>query len=68
MEKAFPPCRKCEEGDLVPLSQFGPLGASLRYKAWVCTNPACLYNTKIDHGEILREEPVCDGSHHKTVF
>ena len=38
---AFPPCRRCGDGDLVPLSDFGVQGAEVRYKAWVCTNPAC---------------------------
>ncbi len=37
MENAFPRCRKCSEGDLVPLSDFGSQGASIEYKAWVCT-------------------------------
>ncbi len=39
VENAFPRCRKCSEGDLVPLSDFGSQGASIEYKAWVCTNP-----------------------------
>ncbi len=29
MENAFPRCRKCSEGDLVPLSDFGSQGASI---------------------------------------
>ncbi len=52
MENAFPRCRKCSEGDLVPLSDFGSQGASIEYKAWVCTNPSCLYNIKIRNGDI----------------
>ena len=51
MENAFPRCRKCGEGDLVPLSDFGSQGASIEYKAWVCTNPTCLYNIKIRNGD-----------------
>ena len=50
----FPPCRACGRGELVPLSDFGPHGAELRYKAWVCTNPACGAAVKIHGGEIIR--------------
>jgi hypothetical protein len=42
VENAFPRCRKCSEGDLVPLSDFGSQGASIEYKAWVCTNPLAM--------------------------
>jgi hypothetical protein len=64
MEFTFPQCRKCHEGDLVPLSDFGSQGASIEYKAWVCTNPNCLYNVKIRNGDIIINEPVSDGSLH----
>ena len=64
MEFTFPQCRKCHEGDLVPLSDFGSQGASIQYKAWVCTNPNCLYNVKIRNGDIIINEPVSDGSLH----
>ncbi len=64
VENAFPRCRKCSEGDLVPLSDFGSQGASIEYKAWVCTNPACLYNIKIRNGDIIINEPISDGSLH----
>jgi hypothetical protein len=64
MEFTFPQCRKCHEGDLVPLSDFGSQGASIEYKAWVCTNPNCLYNVKIRNGDIIINEPVSDGSMH----
>jgi hypothetical protein len=57
---AFPPCRRCGQGDLVPLSDFGPHGGEMRYKAWVCTNPGCSFAVKIRGGEILRGEPVTD--------
>ena len=59
---AFPPCRRCGRGDLVPLSDFGPQGAEVRYKAWVCTTPACGFNLKIRNGEVLVDEPVTDAS------
>ncbi len=64
VEFAFPRCRKCGAGDLVPLSDFGSQGASIQFKAWVCTNPNCLYNVKIRNGDIIINEPVSDGSMH----
>lgn len=56
----FPRCRECGEGDLVPLSDFGAQGASVMYKAWVCTNPECGFNVKIRNGDVLINEPVND--------
>ncbi len=50
----FPRCRRCGRGELVPLSDFGPHGGELRYKAWVCTDPACGFAVKIHGGEIIR--------------
>ena len=47
----FPKCLKCESGILIPLSDYGREGASIRYKAWVCSNPECGYNIRIDNGE-----------------
>lgn len=52
MENDFPKCLRCERGVLVPLSDYGRDGASIRYKAWVCTNPDCGFNLRIDNGEI----------------
>ena len=52
MESDFPKCMKCGTGVLVPLSDYGRDGASIRYKAWVCTNPECGFNLRIDNGEI----------------
>ena len=49
---AFPPCHSCETGVMLPLSDYGREGAPIRYKAWVCTNPACGYHLRIDNGEI----------------
>lgn len=57
----FPKCLKCDKGDLVPLSDFGSQGATIRYKAWVCTNPDCGYNLKIRNGEIYLNEPILSG-------
>jgi hypothetical protein len=60
--QAFPTCRKCGEGDLVPLSDFGSQGAAVMYKAWVCTNPSCNFNLKIRNGEVFVNEPINDAS------
>ena len=51
-ESGFPPCQKCGAGILLPLSDYGRDGASIRYKAWVCSNPQCGFNIRIDNGEI----------------
>jgi hypothetical protein len=56
----FPICRRCGEGELVPLSDFGGQGAAVQYKAWVCTNPTCGFNLKIRNGEVFINEPVTD--------
>ena len=51
MEK-FPECHRCNTGVLIPLSDYGREGANIRYKAWVCTNPDCGFNIRIDNGDI----------------
>ena len=48
----WPECLKCSTGVLVPLSDYGREGASIKYKAWVCTNPECGFNIRIDNGEL----------------
>jgi hypothetical protein len=50
----FPRCRRCGRGDLVPLSDFGPDGGEVRYKAWVCSNPGCGFAVEIRRGQLLR--------------
>lgn len=52
MENTYPECQKCSTGVLVPLSDYGREGASIRYKAWVCSNPECGFNIRIDNGDI----------------
>ena len=52
MGQEFPECKKCRDGVLIPLSDYGRDGASIMYKAWVCTNPNCGFNMRIDNGEI----------------
>jgi hypothetical protein len=48
----FPDCKKCDSGTLLPLSDYGRDGAPITYKAWVCSNPECGFNIRIDNGEI----------------
>jgi hypothetical protein len=52
MAEQFPACQKCGNGTLIPLSDYGRDGASVTYKAWVCTNPLCGFNLRIDNGEV----------------
>ena len=60
----LPPCRKCRgEGTLLPLSDYGRDGAPITYKAWVCSNPECGFNLRIDNGEISLGRTV--GQPHK---
>ena len=48
----WPACKKCSQGVLIPLSDYGRDGAPITYKAWVCNNPTCGFNLRIDNGEI----------------
>ena len=64
VEATFPKCQKCVSGDLVPLSDFGSQGASIQFKAWVCTNPECGFNIKIRNGDVYLNEPISDGATH----
>jgi len=52
VEREYPKCLKCGSGILIPLSDYGREGSSIMYKAWVCTNPECGFNLRIDNGEI----------------
>jgi len=51
-DSEWPECLKCADGQLVPLSDYGPDGASVQYKAWVCTNPACGFVIRIQKGDV----------------
>ena len=51
-DSGFPRCQKCDKGLLLPLSDYGRDGAGIRYKAWVCSNPECGFNIRIDNGEV----------------
>ena len=48
----FPPCRKCSEGVLLPLSDYGRDGAAITFKAWACSDATCGFNIRIDNGEL----------------
>lgn len=54
----FPECLKCGTGVLLPLSDTDADGASVRYRAWVCSRPGCGFNVRIDEGEISFGRPV----------
>lgn len=51
-ETRYPTCLKCGKGELLPLSDYGRDGASIHFKAWVCHNPECGFNLRIDNGEV----------------
>ena len=58
----FPACRKCRDGNLLPMSDYGRDGAPITYKAWVCTNPDCGFNIKIRNGDLYIDEPIASGA------
>ena len=60
-EDQFPECLKCKTGVLIPLSDYGRDGATIRYKAWACTNPECGFNLRIDNGEISIGRAIAQG-------
>ena len=63
-EREFPQCKKCGQGILLPLSDYGRDGAPITYKAWVCTNPDCGFNLKIRNGDLYVDEPISSGAVH----
>ncbi len=65
-ESAYPDCRECSDGSLLPLSDFGSQGANIHYKAWVCTNPDCGFNLKIRNGDVYLDEPIMSGALHNS--
>jgi hypothetical protein len=52
MPAQLPPCRKCGDGLLLPLSDYGRDGAAITFKAWACSNLECGFNVRIDNGEL----------------
>ncbi len=65
---SFPLCRRCAEGNLLPLSDFGSQGAPIHYKAWVCSNPDCGFNIKIRNGDVYLNEPISSGEAHTPRY
>jgi hypothetical protein len=51
-EMELPKCQKCNAGLLIPLSDYGQEGASVMFKAWVCTNPECGFSLRVDKGDV----------------
>jgi hypothetical protein len=45
-------CQKCTTGKLVPLSDWGPAGASEVFKVWACTSPDCGFFIRARKGEV----------------
>jgi hypothetical protein len=52
VEMDLPKCQKCNNGLLIPLSDYGQDGASVMFKAWVCTNPDCGFSLRVDKGAV----------------
>jgi hypothetical protein len=52
VEMDLPKCQKCNNGILIPLSDYGQDGASVTFKAWACTNPDCGFSLRVDKGEV----------------
>ena len=52
MQTELPVCQKCSRDILLPLSDYGRDGAPITFKAWVCSNPECGFNVRIDNGEL----------------
>src|SRR5262245_11863231 len=48
-------CMTCGKGVLLPLSDYGPEGAAVLFKAWVCTNKGCGFTIRIDKGQVAYE-------------
>jgi hypothetical protein len=61
-EYELPECLKCKQGRLIPLSDYGRDGASIMYKAWVCSNPECGFSIRIDNGELSYGKPIRDSA------
>ena len=48
----WPACRRCSQGVLIFLSDYGPQGNDIPFKLWVCHNPECGFCLRIDKGQI----------------
>ena len=48
----LPSCQKCNDGTMIPLSDYGQQGSAVVFKAWVCANPKCGFSIRVDKGEV----------------
>lgn len=62
VERDWPECGKCDKGVLVPLSDYGPDGASVQFKAWACTNPECGFVIRVQKGDVSYGRAVRHGT------
>jgi hypothetical protein len=51
----LPKCPKCTKAPLLPLSDYGEGGGSVKYKAWCCADIKCGYAVRIDKGKLSYE-------------
>ena len=63
----WPKCQKCNNGALIPLSDYGQEGASVLFKAWVCTNPECGFSLRVDKGEVTYGRRIDFGSQRRST-
>ena len=52
MDVSYPNCLKCQQGVLVPLSDYVRDGPAIHFNAWVCTHTNCGFNIRIANGEL----------------
>ena len=51
----YPKCPGCKDGVLLPLSDYGPDGSSVHWKAWACIRKTCGYTIRVDKGVVAYE-------------
>ena len=62
----LPNCQKCDNGTLIPHSDYGPKGSSVPFKAWVCTNLDCGFSIRIDNGQVSYGKKIEASKQYKT--
>jgi len=48
----LPQCPSCGTGSLLPLSDYGPDGSMVLYKAWACSKSSCGFVIRADKGTV----------------
>jgi hypothetical protein len=69
-EGPWPLCQNCRGAVMLPLSDYGQDGASVIYKAWACSNPACGFCLRIDRGQVShgrRREDRPEGNRYRAL-